>query len=141
MWHCCAMKWWKSRSNTFSNLSREHSLRPRTSDPNGIKGFQDLDQMDGTSVWIPLSWYLLLSSIHILYMRLGEKQIPDGFSHSRCDTYELCRLECLCMHVHLWKKRDNGKTEKMHENNAWDTAARVDLIEKDVQVVRLNEIL
>ncbi|KYN06598.1 hypothetical protein ALC62_02452 [Cyphomyrmex costatus] len=28
-----------------------------------------------------------------LHARLGEKQIPNGFSHSRCDTYEPCRLE------------------------------------------------
>lgn len=138
------MKWQKSngRSNTFSNLSREHSLRPRTSNPNGIKGLQDLDQMDGTNARIRLPWYLLLSSIHILYMRLDEKQIPDGFSHSQCYTYESCSLEWyLYMHVHLWKKRDHGKTEKIHRNNAWNTAVRVDLIGKDVQVVQYNGIL
>lgn len=125
------MKWWKSRwqiSNTSSNLSHEHSLRPRTSNPNGIKGLQDLDQMDGTSVRISLPWYLLLSSIHILlHARLDEKQIPDGFSHSRCDTHELCRLEWyLCKYVCTFvKKRDNVKTEKIHENNTWNFAARI----------------
>lgn len=129
------------RTNTFSNLSCEHSLRPRTSNPNGIKGLQDLDQMDGTNARIRLPWYLLFSSIHILYMRLDEKQIPR-----RIQSFSMLYLWVVqsgmilvyaCMFVK--KKRENGKTEKIHGNNAWNTAVRVDLIGKDVQPCNTTE--
>lgn len=53
--------------------------------------------------------------------------ILDTILMSRADWNDIC--VCMC------EKGDNEKTEKIHENNAWDTVARVDLIGKDVQVV------
>lgn len=143
-------------------------LASRAPNPNGIKGSRDHDRMDGTVARVSsaTSRYALLSDGHSYAFRHTTRwRIPDGFSHSRRDTYA-SRATIGMTHAHVLfrdKKRLEKKKSKQKEDDDDDDTAtatggrkgcakimyevassRVDSIErkreKDMQVARLKRV-